>query len=234
MIRRNFSLQPFSSAGSLLRKDEFEGRAGGRFRKGPPPSPQTPIPTPCMGLGEGLGQGAGAAYEKYEKAPGPLSQLKITGSIARRSSNLAIRYALRGDLAQFVIPAPADLPARRPGLWEETCFEFFLAVKHSPRYWEFNLSPAGHWNVYRFAGYREGMQEETAFTALPFSVRRQSDSLLLALELEVARIVRADQPLSVGITAVVKLAGGGLTYWALTHPGPQADFHRRDSFLVEL
>ena len=38
----------------------------------------------------------------------------------------------------------------------------------------------------------------------------------------------------VGIAAVIKLAGGGLTYWALTHPGPQADFHRRDSFLVEL
>ena len=37
-----------------------------------------------------------------------------------------------------------------------------------------------------------------------------------------------------GIAAVIKLAGGELTYWALTHPGPAADFHRRDSFVVEL
>ena len=65
---------------------------------------------------------------------------------------------------------PADMPARRDRLWEETCFEFFLAVKNSPRYWEFNLSPAGHWNVYRFADYRQGMQEEPAFASLPFSV----------------------------------------------------------------
>jgi hypothetical protein len=50
----------------------------------------------------------------------------------------------------------------------------------------------------------------------------------------VGRIVSANQPLQVGIAAVIRLAGGGLTYWALTHPGPQADFHRRDGFLVEL
>ncbi|MBU4232875.1 MAG: DOMON-like domain-containing protein, partial [Proteobacteria bacterium] len=120
------------------------------------------------------------------------------------------------------------------GLWEETCFEFFLGVKDSPQYWEFNLSLAGHWNVYRFAGYRQGMAEETALTLLPLSVRRRSDLLEVALELDVGRIVSADQPLMVGIAAVIKLAGNGVTYWALIHPGPAADFHRRDSFLVEL
>ena len=165
---------------------------------------------------------------------GPPLNFKITGYIARRPRQLAIRYDLQGPLAELVIPALADMPARRRGLWEETCCEFFLGVKDSPRYWEFNLSPAGHWNVYRFAGYRQGMEEETALTSLPLSVRRHSDSLRLVLELEVERIVAADQPLEIGIAAVIRLAGGGLTYWALTHPGPEPDFHRRDSFLAEL
>ncbi len=164
----------------------------------------------------------------------PPLNFKITGHIARRPRQLAIRYDLQGLLAELMIPAPAAMPARRHGLWEETCFEFFLGVKDSPRYWEFNLSPAGHWNVYRFAGYRQGMAEETALTSLPWRVRRHSNSLRLVLELEVERIVAADQPLEVGMAAVIRLAGGGLTYWALIHPGPQADFHRRDSFLVEL
>jgi hypothetical protein len=164
----------------------------------------------------------------------PPLDFKITGHIARRSNQLAIRYDLRGDLAQLMIPAPAARPARRHGLWEETCCEFFLGVKDSPRYWEFNLSPAGDWNVYRFAGYRQGMAEETALTSLPVSVRRRSDSLLFALELDVGAIVAADQPLEIGIAAVIRRAGNGLTYWALTHPGPAADFHRRDSFLMEL
>ena len=164
----------------------------------------------------------------------PPLNFKITGHIIRRSRQLAIRYDLRGDLAELVIPAPAARPARRHGLWEETCCEFFLGVKDAPRYWEFNLSPAGDWNVYRFAGYRQGMAEEIALTSLPVNVRRGSDSLRVALELDVGAIVAADQPLMVGIVAVIRLAGGRMTYWALIHPGPAADFHRRDSFLVEL
>ena len=58
--------------------------------------------------------------------------------------------------------------------------------------------------------------------------------LRVDLELEIGKIVAADQPLEVGIAAVIQSAGGGLTYWALTHPGAQADFHRRDSFQLEL
>jgi len=164
----------------------------------------------------------------------PLPFLKLFGSITRRGDKLAIHYNLRGDFSELVIPAPAHFPARKPGLWEATCFEFFLGVKNFPLYWEFNLSPAGPWNVYRFAGYRHGMVEETAFASLPLRVQRQPDSLRVELELEIDRIVGADQPLEVGIAAVIEFAGGGLTYWALTHPGPQPDFHRRDSFLVEL
>jgi hypothetical protein len=164
----------------------------------------------------------------------PPLDFTITGRVNRRGDILGIRYDLHGPLAELGIPAPADLPSRQSGLWEATCFEFFLGVKDLPRYWEFNLSPAGPWNVYRFEGYRQGMAEETAFTSLACSIRRRSDSLRLALELEVGRIVAADRPLAVGIAAVIKLAGGGLTYWALTHPGPQADFHRRDGFLVKL
>ena len=119
-------------------------------------------------------------------------------------------------------------------MWQATCFEFFLGVEEAPRYWEFNLSPAGHWNVYRFAAYRQGMQEEMAFTSLPVSLRLEPDSVRLALELDLGRIIPVDQPLEVGIAAVIQLAGIGPTYWALTHGGPQPDFHRRESFIVAL
>jgi hypothetical protein len=171
-----------------------------------------------------------------EPLPGdsPLPSLTITGSITRRGDKLAVRYHLRGDPAELLVPAPADRPARRHGLWAATCFEFFLGVKGQARYWEFNLSPAGDWNVYGFAGYRHGIAEERAFGSLPVRVRRRRDSLLVAVEAAVGLIVAADRPIEVGIAAVIQLAGGGLTYWALTHPGPQADFHRRESFLVEL
>ena len=164
---------------------------------------------------------------------GLLPDLKITGNVTRRSKTLAISYALLGTLSELVIPAPADLPARRNTLWEETCFEFFLRAENSDQYWEFNLSPAGHWNIYRFKSYRLGMQKEPAFTSLPFRVRRQQDAFRLSLKLDLGRIIPEDQILKVGISAVIKSINGEITYWALTHTGRQADFHRRDGFILE-
>lgn len=162
----------------------------------------------------------------------PRSDLKITGKIARRAQTIALHYELRGELAAVALPPPADVPARRQGLWAETCFEFFLGSQNSPHYWEFNLSPAGHWNVYHFADYRQGMAEEAAFASLPFRVRGQADSWLLTLKVDLAKIVSPNQSLEIGISAVLKLREGETTYWALGHPGPQPDFHRRDSFSI--
>lgn len=176
--------------------------------------------------------------EQQPVTPDPLPNLKITGSIARQTNILAIRYILLGDLSDVVIAASSNPPTRQHNLWQDTCFEFFLGIKHSPQYWEFNLSPAGHWNVYRFDGYRQGMQEEAAFTSLPFHVQIQSNTLSLALNLDLKPIVPSDQALEVSITAVIKSRiesrNGEETYWALTHPGSEADFHRRDSFIIEL
>lgn len=161
-----------------------------------------------------------------------LGDLKITGNIVRHSNTLTLRYELLVPPGEVMIPVLADHPVRRNELWEETCFEFFLGVKNSERYWEFNLSPAGHWNVYRFDAYRRGMQAEMAFTSLPFRIQNQSDSLSLALELDLDQIVQA-QALEVAISTVIKHTNGNVSYWALTHPGPQADFHQRGSFIVK-
>lgn len=163
----------------------------------------------------------------------PPPNLKIVGNISRHANTLAISYEILGDLAQLAIPTSV-VPARKHELWEETCLEFFLGIKNSPQYWEFNSSPAGHWNVYRFTHYRQGMQAEMAFESLPFSVQNLPNSLSLVLEINLDKIVQANLALEIGISAVIKTKDGKVTYWGLTHPSPQADFHRRDSFIVQL
>jgi len=164
----------------------------------------------------------------------PLSDVKITGNIGRLGNSLSISYALNCPPGELIIPAPADMPARKDALWEETCFEFFLGPKNSDHYWEFNLSPAGHWNVYYFTSYRQGMQEEPAFTSLRFNVRPHTDTLRLSLELGLDKILPSEQAIEIAISAVIKTIDGRFGCWALTHPGQQTDFHRRDSFIVEL
>lgn len=166
--------------------------------------------------------------------PCDVPNLKIEGSCDRTGDILTINYVIYGDLTQIIIPDPATIPTRKNELWQETCCEFFLGIPESPRYWEFNLSPAGHWNVYRFDNYRQGMQEETIVTALPFNIERETDKLKLFLKVDLSQFILPEQPLDMGITAVVKLLTGEVTYWALTHPAEQADFHRRDSFILKL
>lgn len=158
----------------------------------------------------------------------------ITGAVGRKSNILTINYALRGPLSKLMVPSPSGMPARRKGLWEKTCLEFFLAAKNSDGYWEFNLSPTGDWNVYGFASYRQGMREEPAFASLPFRVRSGPDTLGLSLELGLDKVIPADEALEVAVSAVIESMDGTMTYWALRHPGPRPDFHRRDSFIIKL
>jgi hypothetical protein len=165
----------------------------------------------------------------------PLPGLKIEGSIARHvSSLLTISYEVTGIDGEVLVPAKSEIPARKHGLWKETCFELFLAQEGSTRYRELNLSPAGHWNVYRFDGYREGMREEPAFAVFPFTVRRLPDTLRVTADIDLRGILRSSPPVEVGVSAVLKHTDGEISYWALTHQGPSPDFHRRDAFLIEL
>ncbi len=78
------------------------------------------------------------------------------------------------------------------------------------------------------------MKEEAAVSSLPFSVKKGPDILELELELNLDSIVPAEQPLKAAISTVIKHTDGRTTYWALTHPASEADFHNRNGFILEL
>ena len=157
------------------------------------------------------------------------SSLKLTGKIDRTDNRLEIEYLLLGNLADIIIPKPVKLPDRK-----QTCLEFFLGIKNSSQYWEFNLSPSEDWNIYHFEDYRQGMQEEMAFNSLPFIVESKSNSLQLILKLDLNQIVSKEKSLEVGISTVIKSTDKNISYWALTHHDSQANFHHRDSFAIEI
>ena len=164
--------------------------------------------------------------------------LQLVGRLARQGDHLRVCYQLSGDLDTVVLPPPAvEGPRRCDGLWEHTCFELFLAAEGAQPYWEVNLAPSGHWNLYRLEGYRQGLAPEPDREALPFTVSHGAGGLELALELllpqELALACR-QHPLRLGVTAVIEQPGGALSYWALAHGGLEADFHRREDFLLRL
>ncbi len=168
--------------------------------------------------------------------PAPnIPEINITGNISRQNNLLALRYAIAGDIEHILLPAPSPNPSRRNELWKMTCFEFFLAIQGQPQYWEFNMSPSGDWNVYCMDAYRRiGFGEETSIQRLQFEVRKETGLLILDATINLTPLLSEQQPLEVSVTAVIQTKDGDETYWALTHPAPQADFHLRESFICPL
>jgi hypothetical protein len=165
-------------------------------------------------------------------------ELSVSGKATLEGTQLAIVYLLSGELEKVAIAPPHLEGTRRDRLWEQTCFEFFLTDSSKPTadtpYWEFNLSPSKDWNVFVLDGYRQGLREESTVSYLPFDIERQEESLRLRLTMDVSPLARTNQPLQFGVSAVILLETGQQTFWAIAHPGPAADFHHHQSFVLSL
>lgn len=162
------------------------------------------------------------------------SGVLVRGSVERSEDVFSFHIELAGNLSSLRIPAPAAHAKRRDSLWENTCFEFFLAPTGISHYWEFNLSPSSDWNVYRFDAYRRGMRPEDSFSDLPFKVCGGPGSLAVSVQVERGTIIPGNGGLDIGVSTVLKGRGGEISYWALAHPGPRPDFHARESFIIHL
>lgn len=158
--------------------------------------------------------------------------LNLSGCVVQSDNRLILQYDLFDRQSQVHIPAK-KIPDRQHNLWETTCFEFFIGAQNDRAYWEFNLSPSGNWNVYRFGDYRSGTQEESAFSSLPFEVETRSHHTTLTIELDLT-LIQLAPPLEISVTAVIEQLNHNLTYWAIEHCGTEADFHIRDSFALKL
>jgi hypothetical protein len=158
--------------------------------------------------------------------------ISIEGTVRRDSGTLRLEYRLQGPLDRLSIAPMDPLPQRRHDLWKETCLESFIQPAGAAAYWELNLSPAGHWNLYRFDGYRQGIREEPLVTALSVNVRKIEGTLALSTEVDLGAFGAGD--LKIGVSAVIRCLDGRLDYYALAHPGAKPDFHHPQSFLLLL
>lgn len=170
--------------------------------------------------------------EPYPGLPFP-GGVQVSGMVRREGAALHLDWRLEGPAGSLALAPPAARPERRRELWEETCFECFLASPERSGYWEFNLSPAGHWNVFRFESYRAGMTDEAAVDALPFSVSNRPGICEVSVRIDTTGLGIASDPWRLAVATVVAEPAGRVTYWALSHPGPQPDFHHPDAFLLQ-
>jgi hypothetical protein len=151
--------------------------------------------------------------------------------------NLAVSYAVRGDLSRLRFPAPRA-PRIADRLWEHTCCELFIACKGRPGYHEFNLSPSGEWAEYAFESYRKPRAGESGAGSTPpqVAVRGGAGKLELDAVIRLDRLaaVRPGADLALALSAVIEDSDGALSYWALRHPPGKPDFHHPAAFALDL
>lgn len=177
-----------------------------------------------------------SAPERQLQAFGTASRLPpvvVWAAVWRAAGRLEFSLTMAGT--GFLAPeGDGSGPGRQDGLWRRTCAELFFGAAGQPGYHEWNLSPAGHWNLYRFDGYRAGGRVETAISGAAPEVTRADGALTLRAGLPLRPLGLAALPLQVGISAVVEAADGSLSHWALVHPAARPDFHDRRGFDLRL
>lgn len=168
---------------------------------------------------------------------GPLdeaSNMLVSGCVRRCQNRLSLWFHLT-ETETLHLPSHKNTSClRKRELWKDSCFELFFSGSDSPVYWEVNLAPEGHWDVYRFQNYREGMVREERIQ-MPCSTIFQADgSFTLHCHLYLDNLGLENYPLCVGVSCVLRHRGNNLSYWALAHNQVQPDFHDRSAFRITL
>lgn len=163
-----------------------------------------------------------------------VEDLAIHGEASLGPDGLAVTFRMEGPLEKLVIPPLASTPARLDNLWQTTCLELFISKEGSPDYLEANLSPAGHWNLYAFSGYRDGMRREETILSVAIRCLRTPSQLHLFSLLPLPGLANDTGRLLLGVSAILLHQDGRTSHWALAHPGPKPDFHTQKGFLLRL
>ncbi|MEX1166205.1 MAG: DOMON-like domain-containing protein [Hydrogenophaga sp.] len=163
--------------------------------------------------------------------------LKVSASLAPRRTTsgweLQLVYQVTGDIQRLRLPALTE-PSPADGLWAHTCFEAFFSEPGSQvAYRECNFSPSTQWAHYRFTDERV-RDGDAAALALPVVQAPEvtANRLRLTASIPIRPLHPSASALRCALTAVLELADGSLSYWAVHHSAPQPDFHARNGWVV--
>lgn len=110
-------------------------------------------------------------------------------------------------------------------LWEQTCFECFVAPDAATEYREFNYSPSGDWHSFMFPEYRAPLKpsDDTTLAVTDQVINPHEATFTLTLTFSHLKFSSTDWLIS---PAVVLLdIQGQHHYYALQHPASRPDFH---------
>lgn len=161
------------------------------------------------------------------------SLFSLTGSLSPNASTLSLGFTLQGPLSQLLVPHSPKSGKRQEGLYNHTCFEFFLLGENG-RYFEWNFAPNGDWCTFSFESYRQPASRSIgAETFSNLEAHALSEELKLSVDLdlkELEKTLASVKGLRFQLSTVLELKSGELSYWTIRHGKSKPDFHALENF----
>lgn len=169
-----------------------------------------------------------------------VKQLQLEAALRKVDGFLDVEFSLQGMDDKVFWPDALVAQMPREGLWQSTCFEVFVNYNGS-QYIEWNLSPSKEWYAYAFNAYRDPQPYILdAFRPDAQDAKEFKKKGVVVARIGIDRALKSlgvvdpeNTKLAIGLSAVIKV-NGELSYWALKHSAEKPDFHRRESFTIEL
>ncbi|MBV8358813.1 MAG: DOMON-like domain-containing protein [Deltaproteobacteria bacterium] len=155
--------------------------------------------------------------------------------VRRTIDRLELGFRLDGNTSRICL----KLRSQGQGpveLWRHTCFEAFVAIDGQAAYHEFNFAPSHEWRVYAFHAYRDPAPPANVLRSPIVAINTTAGWLELDARIDLTDLsaVHPHSPLRLGLSAVIELSDGSLSYWALCHPAGKPDFHHADAFALRV
>lgn len=163
---------------------------------------------------------------------------QVYASPVKHGQFLLMEFMVEGQLDRLFLPRykPENSNKRVIGLWESTCFEFFIKHKDREDYLEFNLSSDHHWNAFYFKYIRDQVKEFEPIDTIHVHSKREKWGLEITCKVDLTKFPDhfwESGNMRMGITAITEDKLQKKEYWALNHLDENPYFHNPHTFLVK-
>jgi hypothetical protein len=160
------------------------------------------------------------------KQSGPFVKVNLS----QKNANLEITFSIQDPDNLVLWPDEVSSPMRKDNLWQQTCFELFIANREREKpeaYQEWNFSSNGNWQAYTFKNYRSpSPPQELMKTAQPEIVWKESKLIVRLKDIFLSK----DTDYLINPTAMIQLKDKTLIAYANKHPEKGPDFHSQECF----
>lgn len=170
----------------------------------------------------------------YQLKPFDSSLNRVSVEIQFKNNHITLKYM--AELSERIELWENNLSQkkRKIGLWENTCFEFFLKNKSTGEYLEFNFSGTGLYNIFYFLKRDQDLTEYFPFKIERHRFIKKPKKRLFEFSFDLNQCpinLQKTDDLSFSPTTILNNEDDEKEYYCIDHKLDKPDFHNDEVFI---